>query len=200
MAKTDPFPPRRRTRDPDAKRAAVHAAALALFSQSGFEAVSVADIAKEAGVAVGTVYRLYPNKKALLRSLHRALEDRFIERMREAWNRGRPFDMRFTDLCEALFDLIAEEREELTILGMTTDIAFENDALPGDAVRAEIETMIAGGIAVGTFRSDDPALLAAIGHGMVDGAMRRWLRNPTPEARAKTVASLSRLMHAAIVQ
>jgi len=192
--------PKRRTRDPDAKRDAVHKAALSLFSRTGFEAVSVADIAREAGVAVGTVYRLYPNKNALLRTLHRTLEKRFVDRMREVWDRGLPYAERFIDLCEGLFDLIDEERAQLAIVGMTTDIQFDDGSLPGDAVRAEIEVMLAEGIAAEAFRDDDPALLAAIAHGMVNGAMIRWLRNPTPAARQTTTSTLSALMRDAIVR
>ena len=188
----------KRRRDPDAKREAVDTAALALFSARGFNAVSIADIAARAGVAVGTVYRFYANKNALLRALHGRLEQRFVERMREVWNVERPHAERFEPLCHGLFDLIEAERATLGILAMTTDIAFEDGTLPGDAVRAEIAAMMEEGVAAGAFRREDPALLAAIAHGAVDGAMRRWLRHPTPERKSETLAVLPLMLRAAV--
>lgn len=195
-----PSPSRRRTRDPAAKHDAIHEAALTLFSRSGFEAVTVADIANEARVAVGTVYRLYPNKIALLQTLHQSLEQRFVDRMRAGWDPTRRHAERFLGLCTALFDLIDEERQRLSILAMTTDIASADGSLPGDAVRAEIAAMIQVGIEQGAFRRDDPSLLAAIAYGMVDGAMRAWLRNPTQSGRNSTVIRLSQMMRDAIVR
>ncbi|WP_318766532.1 TetR/AcrR family transcriptional regulator [Lactiplantibacillus carotarum] len=41
-------------------------AALNLFAEQGFEATTSAQIAQRAGVAVGSVYQRFPNKKALL--------------------------------------------------------------------------------------------------------------------------------------
>lgn len=41
-------------------------ASLALFSKQGFEATTSSQIAKKAGVAVGSVYQRFPNKRALL--------------------------------------------------------------------------------------------------------------------------------------
>ena len=40
--------------------------ALILFSEQGYDKTSTSDIAKKAGVAEGTVYKQFKNKKALL--------------------------------------------------------------------------------------------------------------------------------------
>lgn len=167
---------RRRTRDPEAKRAALHGAAMRLFAARGFEAASMAGIAREAGMAVGTVYRFYPNKIALLRAMHEALEAAFVACLVDAWGDGAPHPERLGAVCRALFDLMSERREELRVLSMTTDVAHEDGRLPGDAVRAQIAAMIAEAQKAGTFRAGDPACLAAMAHGTVEGAMTHWLR------------------------
>ncbi len=51
------------------KRDRIAEAARALFVQSGFAAVSVDDIARKAGVTKQTVYRYYPSKEALFRTI-----------------------------------------------------------------------------------------------------------------------------------
>lgn len=49
---------------------------LRLFAKSGYEAVSVADIAGELGITKGALYRHYENKRGIFESI--------LERMREA--------------------------------------------------------------------------------------------------------------------
>ena len=166
-----------RTRDPKAKSEKLHAAAMRLFAAEGFEAASIAGIAREAGMAVGTVYRFYPNKLALLRAMHDALETAFVACLVQAWNDPAPPPQRLDRVCEALFELMEQRGAELRVLSMTTDVAHEDGRLPGDAVRGQIAVMIADAQALGAFRRGDPAFLAAMAHGTVEGAMRHWLRN-----------------------
>jgi len=54
-------------------------AAVKTFSQSGYHRTRVADIAREAGVADGTVYIYFENKEDILISLFQDLMQRFVE-------------------------------------------------------------------------------------------------------------------------
>ncbi|NLI21375.1 MAG: TetR/AcrR family transcriptional regulator [Clostridiales bacterium] len=53
----------------DDKKALLHDSAMALFSTKGFRDTSVADITREAGVAVGTFYLYYASKEKLFLEL-----------------------------------------------------------------------------------------------------------------------------------
>lgn len=57
--------PSGRTRDPDAKRAKIIAAAEQLFAGKRFHEVTTDDIAREAGVSKGTIYRYFADKDQL---------------------------------------------------------------------------------------------------------------------------------------
>ncbi|MBO3762004.1 TetR/AcrR family transcriptional regulator [Ciceribacter sp. L1K22] len=59
----------RRRRDPDERKAEILAAAFALFSEKGFAATRIEDVAARAGIAKGTVYLHFPDKEALFTSL-----------------------------------------------------------------------------------------------------------------------------------
>jgi AcrR family transcriptional regulator len=70
-------------------------AALAQFYRQGFSVTKIDDIAKAAGVTVGTVYRYFPSKEALFQ----ALVERGID---SAWSRGK-------DIAEAYGSMTARE-------------------------------------------------------------------------------------------
>lgn len=61
--------PPARGRDGGATRTRITAAALQLFAERGIDGTSVRDIALAAGVAEGALYRHFPSKEALARSL-----------------------------------------------------------------------------------------------------------------------------------
>jgi AcrR family transcriptional regulator len=52
-----------------ARRQEIFAAALTLFAEKGFEHTSMADIAAAAGISIGAVYRYFPSKYDLVRTV-----------------------------------------------------------------------------------------------------------------------------------
>lgn|GEM_PF-1584861 len=50
----------------DRRRAQIIAAAVAVFTERGFEVTTMADIARQAGIGQGTLYRYVPSKRELL--------------------------------------------------------------------------------------------------------------------------------------
>jgi AcrR family transcriptional regulator len=59
----------RRKLDPEQRRAEILQAAFACFSERGFAATRMEDVAARAGIAKGTVYLHFPDKEALFTSL-----------------------------------------------------------------------------------------------------------------------------------
>src|SRR3954471_20467956 len=78
--------PRRERADRSRNRAAVLTAAQKLFAARGVESVRMEDVAAEAGVGVGTVYRGSPERAGLVR----ALLDERERRLQDALLRGAP--------------------------------------------------------------------------------------------------------------
>jgi AcrR family transcriptional regulator len=68
-----PASPRPREARTAARREAILAAALDEFSQQGFEAARLDDVAKRAGVAKGTIYLYFRDKEALFQELIRTM-------------------------------------------------------------------------------------------------------------------------------
>lgn len=74
--------------DPGLKR--VLAAALTLFGRHGFQRTSMADIAREAGIARATLYLRFSEKGALFEALAASLVDEALARAEAAWSPDAP--------------------------------------------------------------------------------------------------------------
>ena len=72
---------RKRRAKPGEAKDKIFEAALTLFEARGFDAVAVPEIAAEAGVAVGSIYRHAASKDALVNSLFQDLKSKFNARV-----------------------------------------------------------------------------------------------------------------------
>jgi AcrR family transcriptional regulator len=84
------------------KRSDVMQAALELIAERGFHGAPMAEIARKAGVAAGTIYRYFESKDVLITELHRELEDRIVAALRHGYPSGRPLRERFLYLIGTL--------------------------------------------------------------------------------------------------
>jgi AcrR family transcriptional regulator len=90
----DTIKPRRRGRPPgrtaqgDAARARLYDIALRLIAERGYDATTLRDIAREAGVSPGLLYRYFPSKQAVVLALYDDLSAEFA-RQTVAMRAGR---------------------------------------------------------------------------------------------------------------
>src|SRR5260221_9778949 len=56
-----------------ATREQLYSTAMRLISERGYEATTIREIAREASVSVGLLYRYFPSKQALITALHTQL-------------------------------------------------------------------------------------------------------------------------------
>ncbi len=150
--------PRRQSVEEKEKR--IIAAARTVFRKHGFEGAKVADIAKRAGVAEGTVYLYFENKKALLLGV--AAE--FYERLtRDAADGVRKLDTtieRLSFLSWLHFVRISKEWQLLAMAMTPYKLSNEYRKTEGYKLnRAYVQVfdeVVRGGIAQGEIRTDIP--------------------------------------------
>lgn len=160
------------------KSDAILAAARTHFATRGFEATKLSEVAKDAGVAVGTIYLRYKSKAELLSGVLEGVELAFCQAMDTAEIWATPFPARFSLVASAVLDT-AKRQSDLPAL-----MALSAFAAPSEkpAKRPMIETIcrhLQSGIETGALRTDvDPDLVAHMAHGMVEGGMRELMTNP----------------------
>lgn len=96
---------------PDKQRAILDAA-LILFAERGFHGAPTSLIAERAGVGVGTIYRYFKDKDALIHELFRELHARARERIFADYSLEQPIRERFVLIFSRVLRMfIAEPRE-----------------------------------------------------------------------------------------
>src|SRR5204863_6962653 len=101
------------------KRQAIVDAARSLFTTAGYEATTIADVARKAGVAVGTVYLYFKNKTELLYALKGDWETEYLELMARPELQAIPHHKRARSLIEASFAMCAQQTDMVQLMGLS---------------------------------------------------------------------------------
>jgi AcrR family transcriptional regulator len=151
QSQSQPKPKRLRV-DAERNRAGLLDAARAAFA-SGHVPVTLEQVARDAGVGIGTLYRHFPTREALVEALYRQeladlcasagdlLETHAPERALRAW-----MD-RFAGYVRAKREMADALRAVFAAGGVTVSFAREQ-------LTAAVQTILDAGIAAGTLRDD----------------------------------------------
>ena len=167
--------------DAERNRQRVVAAAREAFAESGIE-VPLEDVARRAGVGVGTLYRRYPTRADLVAAAFEAKMTAYADAAREALADPDPWHG-FCSYVDQICAMQAGDRGFTTVLTMTFPTAkqFEADR---DRAFADFTTLIDRAKAAGKLRADFVAedmpmfLMANAGvlTATVDAAPQVWRR------------------------
>jgi TetR/AcrR family fatty acid metabolism transcriptional regulator len=180
------------------KREAILRAAIDVFAERGFFNAQVADVARAAGVAAGTVYLYFRSKDDLLVSI-------FERTMRETLSDGRTAVARLDDPAERLRCFA---RMHLAMLGRDRNLAIVFQVELRQSIKfmerfsstllreylGQIRTAIAEGQQRGVFRPDlDTTAAAKMFFGALDEMATNWIlsrRRRSLESDADLVVDL----------
>jgi AcrR family transcriptional regulator len=139
----------RREATKEANRAAILAAGLEVFAETGYGASTVRDIIRRTDLASGTFYNYFPDKEAVFRALLAESATEMRARVRAARREASSIEHFVEDAYRAYFTFCAEDRSTFALMRRNA----------------------------GTIRAfrDDPSMLAAIDelHEDLEDAMAR---------------------------
>ena len=181
-------------RGPAATRAQLRQAGQALFAERGLHGVTTHDIARAAGVAAGTFYLHYPDKRALFAEIAHHAIALLRQRLETATAPAPDLRSAVPALSKALVAFAEEHREIVRIL-----FSRDRDAA---AVEADVLDELARAIAqVRRARIEngqqpaylDPDVLSQAMVGMWARVLAWWSEDPSRATRQSVIDTLVRI-------
>lgn len=111
----------------DKKAGQIYKAVLALVKEKGLAGITMGEIAKEAGMATGTLYIYFKNKEEIINSLFfecrkEALENYFVD-----YSELLPFKKGFTTVWRNILQFRIENFEEVVLMDQCYHSPFINE-------------------------------------------------------------------------
>jgi TetR/AcrR family fatty acid metabolism transcriptional regulator len=123
-----------------ARRRQILGAAAKVFAEKGFHATTIKDIARDAGIADGTIYNYFENKHALLLGVFEQMSNA----VRATVDTTAPLDMEFRSFINAYLrhPLMALQAENLDLFQVVMSEIMVNADLRTRFVQQVLEPMI----------------------------------------------------------
>jgi AcrR family transcriptional regulator len=165
---------RRRRREPAEKRARLLEAARSLFSARGYAATTTAQLAREAGVAEGTVFHHFPSKRALLAAVAAEYGRGLAQHMfAGAGPDAAPDGLDAEPILRRAFDYVREQGALSRLLALAPDPTEWNAAR--GATRREIVSALEAAFSAWRgregLRAFDPRISAELLYALVEAAL-----------------------------
>jgi AcrR family transcriptional regulator len=182
----------------DASRTAILKAAIGLLTEHGYAACSVAAVASRAGVAIGSVYRHFPNKATLVTEVFRLAANHEVTAVAAAMSRPPGPAERITALIETFAGrAFKSPRLAYALLAEPVDPAVDAERLVfRRAYRDLVAAVVRDGVARGLLPPQNPEVTAAA----LVGAIAEALVGPLAAGHADvdTIPSLISFAHRAV--
>jgi TetR/AcrR family fatty acid metabolism transcriptional regulator len=189
---------RPRRSDRGDKRDLLLRAAIDTFAARGFFHAQVADVARAAGVAAGTVYLYFHSKDDLLVSIfERTMTDAIAEGRRAIAALADP-DARLRGIARLHLTRLGRDRALAIVfqieLRQSTKFMERFSATQLREYLGIIRDIVAGGQASGAFRRDlNPTFAAKLFFGMLDEAATNWILSKRKYSLASQADSIVNL-------
>ncbi len=167
-----------RTQLRETVKSAILDAAEQRISAKGLHATSLNEIAKAAGVAVGTLYNYFTDRDALVRELLESRRANLRPQLEEVLtgHTGLPFEQRFRTITREMFEVFERHRLYLVIM-------FQAEHMrPASKIDfyAMFEKIFAGGAAEKVIATKHVAALVTVFTGAIKSVLVRRIADDTP--------------------
>jgi len=185
-ARRGPGRPRGMTEQGAAARRQLYETAIALIASHGYEATTLRDIAKRAGVSTGLLYRYFPHKRAVVLALYDELSAAYATRA--AAMPAGTWSARFLFALNTSLGVLGPQRDTLAALTpVLIGTAEEGMFAPGTAFsRRRVQAVFFEAVhgASDAPDPDDAAALARLLYVVHLAVILWWLFDKTPRQRA----------------
>lgn len=120
---------------------------------SGGQKVTLEAIARAAGVGIGTLYRHFPTREALIEAVYRTELGRLCDKASELLDSREP-DEALREWMDRFADYMATKREMADALRMVIASGAVTSSQAREQLSTAVRTLIDAGAAAGTLRGD----------------------------------------------
>jgi TetR/AcrR family transcriptional regulator, repressor of fatR-cypB operon len=113
------YPYMARTKD-NSKIDLIYSATLDLVLKQGYADLTMAEVAKQAGIATGTLYIYFKNKEELINQLFTKLKTEKMAMILAEFDENAPFYLSFQKLYDTYFDLSLKETQKMLFIEQYT--------------------------------------------------------------------------------
>ena len=152
-----------------ARREEILAAARRVFAERGFRGTTIADIAEEAKIALGTIYLYFPSKEDVFAALNQRLGEIIVEAITRSGD-DSTLESSVRRRINNVFEAAAQNRDliRLVVLNTDPDTQVARAMRHGDKQRSRpMVEMIRQGIEAGVVRAGDAEIISAMITGLV---------------------------------
>lgn len=186
------------------KREAIIRAGVKVFAEKGFFSSKVADVAREAGIADGTVYLYFKSKDEILHSIFDRGMAEFIERGRNELRDLKSPEDKLRRIAELHLENLGADRDLAIVFQVelrgSTKFMREFSAAGFHEYLEIIRETIAEGQKAGVFRSDiKPIVAAKILYGSLDEMVTNWILSDRAYALAPMAGEVLKLFFAGVL-
>ncbi|WP_138415434.1 TetR/AcrR family transcriptional regulator [Aquibacillus sediminis] len=157
-------------------------AAVIVIAENGYHASKVSKIAKQAGVADGTIYLYFKNKEDILVSLFQEKMGEFIQKIQEKIDVDSSVDQKLKTLITMHFSQLAEDHHLAIVTQL--ELRQSNKQLRlkiNDVLKPYLEVVdqiVEQGIKQEIYHSTiDPRLIRQMIFGTLDETVTNWVMN-----------------------
>jgi AcrR family transcriptional regulator len=113
------------------KRESIMRAAMELIAEHGFHGAPTAMIAEKANVAIGSIYRYFENKDALIVELHSVIECEAMKEITTGYDQNRPLRERYFHVAKGMLNYMISHPLEFRFVEQFYNSPYGNDLRRG---------------------------------------------------------------------
>jgi AcrR family transcriptional regulator len=168
----------------EAYRQGILAAAEQEFARAGFAAVKMADVARAAGVAVGTLYNYFDSKEEIFEQILAVRSAEMRAELDEALRSGAPLEKVAVAVRHSLSSLERQGALFAVFLERGGIAEYDIERIGGQVAQQEYQRflgvlgdLLRAAVDAGELRKDIPvATMVAVLSGALNGAAYAWLK------------------------
>ncbi|MGC1240673.1 MAG: TetR/AcrR family transcriptional regulator [Chryseosolibacter sp.] len=149
------------------KKQAIFESALGLIKDHGFHGTPMSLVAKNAGVAAGTIYHYFDSKERLICELYDYNLGRIVSVINVALEEKIPYKEKFFSIWNHLYRFYVKHPNVLIFFEQFVNSPFNTDKSPS-AFRGKLDSFFAEGIKARHIKSIKPEILLVLVMGSIN--------------------------------